>query len=344
MLARTAIAHPSRFSAEGAQPDDWAPPMGLRGDVGAGDGVRRAGRTARADVDGVQPRQRAHPHDGPTVLHEQLRHAVMREVDRVVDRLQSNNVLTCKNPRTCRVDQELEVLRRHQRGQRQDRRVGTRAGHDARERVLPVVDVLGTHATLRHPGVDHAVGQTDTVEAGPAAEVLTEQGLEPVREDDFQRRRLRQPQAVADVDHGHLDRAQDLRDDAQVAGPRVNRGDRDSRAGARHDSAMISRFWKCAYVAIAPRTNVSTNSGYARFWRIDPVRHSALTLSRSSTNGGHGISRQVFTVSAMTWASVSSEKPVPVPKIASNSMPWLCRIPPRRATTSGTDSRPSVEI
>src|SRR5688572_31110989 len=76
--------------------------------------------------------------------------------------------------------------------------------------------------------------------------------------------------------------------------------------------AITERLTKWANVARAPRTKVSTNSGYARFWRIEPVRHRTETSRRSSMNGGHGISTHVLVTSAMTWASVRMLKPVPV--------------------------------
>ncbi len=83
---------------------------------------------------------------------------------------------------------------------------------------------------------------------------------------------------------------------------------------------------------------------------LDELRVCAiLENSPSQAQNGHieaivherraGISTHVFVTSAMTWASVRMLKPVPVPKIVSNSMPWLCRIPPRRAMTSGRDSQ-----
>src|SRR5687768_1558212 len=88
--------------------------------------------------------------------------------------------------------------------------------------------------------------------------------------------------------------------------------DRSTRVEPAAIWAMTSRLTKWAKVAMAPRTKVSTNSGYARFWRIAPVRHRTDTSRRSSTNGGQGISTQVLVTSAMTWASVRMLKPVPV--------------------------------
>ena len=93
-------------------------------------------------------------------------------------------------------------------------------------------------------------------------------------------------------------------------------------------SAICSRLIWCAEAARAPRVNAAVNSGYPRVARMLPVRQRPVTPRRVSTNSGHGISRQVFTVPAATWASVRSKKPdgeaqLPPPKMVSNSMPVL---------------------